>query len=98
MYEESATVTNCLITSNGSDGIYLRYNYPLWLTNSTIVGNGEHGLDLVEGGRPTVRNTIISNNQGYELYFRNTGVMIADVNISNHDPGISKIKFVSLIV
>ena len=82
LYEEAATVTNCLIASNGSDGIWLRYNYPLLLTNSTIVGNGEHGLDLVEGGRPTVRNTIIANNQSYEIYFRNSGVMIADVDYS----------------
>ncbi|MBT3545690.1 MAG: hypothetical protein HN488_10115, partial [Saprospiraceae bacterium] len=82
LYEESATVTNCLIFSNAEDGINLRYNYPLWLTNSTIASNGNHGLDLDEGGRPTVRNTIITNNQLHEIHFRSTGFMVADVDYS----------------
>mgnify|MGYP001298978669 CR=1 FL=1 len=40
------------------------------------------GLDLTEGGRPTIRNTILSDNLGKEIYIRNSGSQVVDVDYS----------------
>ena len=59
----SVTVVNSTISGNANSGVVARVGSSLSINNSTIVKNGNRGINVL-GGAVTVSNTILTGNAG----------------------------------
>ena len=98
-YNKSVTTENCEMTGNGRWGVVYHVNYPQtndWsekalfndnlqtLTNCKIDGNYE-GLYVYNAGNANfgLKNTSITNNQIYSLYYNTCNMVVADQQANN---------------
>ena len=90
----SLTVENCLIANLPGSGIIATGNMDVLVTDTTVRGNGTHGLFIENGARATVTRTTVSRNAYIGIYVRgntastNTTADIADSTMSSNSYGV----------
>ena len=90
----SLTVENCLIANLPGTGIIANGVMNVLLTDSTVRGNGNRGMSVLNGARATVTRTTVSQNTNYGIYVQGSTVNtittadIADSTMSTNDFGV----------
>ena len=86
-YVENCRVANNRLSSNGQNGLQLRYS-----SNNTIVNNSASdnsaGIYLVGSNNNTVRNNTVSNNSAGIMVDFSKGNLVAENNISHNSLGL----------
>jgi Zn-dependent metalloprotease len=59
----SPTITNCVVTKNAGEGVYICYASPI-LANCMITGNGASGIAVDPESEPAISNCTIAGNRG----------------------------------
>ena len=90
----SLTVENCLIANLPGTGIIANGVMDVLVTDTTVRGNGTHGLFIENGARATVTRTTVSRNANNGISVRGntasttTTADIADSTISTNNNGM----------
>jgi hypothetical protein len=58
----SATVTDSVVSGNGSSGVRVGFQGYLQMNGSTVSGNGDSGIQVVQGGSVSLHQSTVSGN------------------------------------